>query len=177
MRRRIICSNCCARTAGTNSLCIHRPSALSTDYQPPSDFKLDLEYDQLLAKLRAQNQVKPESFAVRHTMGGAPSKAPTPGGRSSHGMPDGKTHPVPVPAQLQIPSKGSQSVAGGTATSEEITPRPITPTFGCAKETHPHSPYVCGFGVCGRDASWWCVVGRGLVGGGVRTSILFECCA
>ena len=24
-------------------------------------------------------------------------------------------------------------------TSEVITPRPITPTFGCTKETHPHS--------------------------------------
>ena len=56
-------------------------------------------------------------------------------------------------------------------TSEEITPR-HSYVWVCKRD---HAPplilYVCGFGVCGRDASWWCVVG-----GGVRTSILFGCC-
>ena len=32
-----------------------------------------------------------------------------------------------------------------------ITPRPITLTFSYTKETHPHSPYVCGFATPGRD--------------------------
>ena len=66
---------------------------------------------------------------------------------------------------------GGMMGGGGAAgpykpTSEEITPpRPITPTFGCAKETSHnvgswfHDPRP-------RRASWWRVVGRGLVGGG-----------
>ena len=56
--------------------------------------------------------------------------------------------------------------AGNIATSEVFTPRPITPTFGCAKETHPHSVGSWPHDVR-RDVSWWCVVetsrGRGVV--------------
>ena len=44
-------------------------------------------------------------------------------------------------------------------TSEVVTPRPITPTFGCAKEKLRRiSRWVRDFGVCGRDVSWWRVV-------------------
>ena len=50
-------------------------------------------------------------------------------------------------------------------TSEVITPRPITPTFGYTNETHPHSGGSWSLTTCGRDVSWWCVVegcrGRG----------------
>ena len=54
-------------------------------------------------------------------------------------------------------------LARSSATSEVITPRPITPTFGCAKETHPQ-----------KVGSWFRDVwSRRLVGGEVRTSILF----
>ena len=47
-------------------------------------------------------------------------------------------------------------------TSEEITPRPITPAFGsCAKETHPHSKFVASvYVVWSRRLLVVCVVER-----------------
>ena len=72
--------------------------------------------------------------------------------------------------------KKIQDFLKDTGTSEVITPWPITPTFGYTKETHPHPPYVCGFTTPGRDVPLGDVPRRRLVGGGGRTSILFECC-
>ena len=60
------------------------------------------------------------------------------------------------------------AVPSNPGTSEVITPRPrpITPTFGYTKEKLRRTMWVLGFTTCGRDVSWWRVVGRGLVGGG-----------
>ena len=60
-------------------------------------------------------------------------------------------------------------------TSEVITPRPIIPTFGCAKETHPHTCRFVAWG-CVVETSLGGVSWRGLVRGGGWTSILFGCC-
>ena len=65
-----------------------------------------------------------------------------------------------------------------SATSEVVTPRPITSTFGCAKEKLRRTMWVRGFTTPGRDVPLGgaCVVERSRGRGGLNTSILFGCC-
>ena len=82
--------------------------------------------------------------------------------------------PQVLPKPPQPPSDSHLLVPFTTITSEVITPRPITPTFGYTKETHPHSVGSWLRDVR-RDVSWWRVV-EGSRGRGVWTCVKFECC-
>ena len=112
---------------------------------------MDIEWEFDLEKLRG--------LAAKYNAGAAGAAAGGCGGEGHSGVIVGARVEIPENISSRVPMGQLEKVLAGPETapdfdtSEVIPPRPITPTFGCAKETHPHNVGSWPHDVR-RDVSW-----------------------